>query len=80
MAEKSFRQIEAEITDRGFSALCGDAAYEIQNVTRLLGYLEDELREDYPDMAMKVFEATGQLIRAGITLVNLSKNLDAYGK
>lgn len=64
--EKNFRQIEAEIREKGFSALCKEAATEIQNITRMLGYLG----EIYPELdTLFITPLTSSLITSGMNLM-----------
>ena len=72
MAEKSFRQIEAEIAEKGFAALCNEAALEIQNITRMLGYLLGE----NPEVKKEVDAICAELMRGGIALAELAKKVD----
>lgn len=72
MAEKTFREIEVEIQKKGFAQLCGEAAEEIQNITRGLGYLGD----CYPELKKVIDETTGLLVKAGVELLELSKGVE----
>ena len=72
MAEKTFRQIEAEITEKGFSTLCKEAAEAVQDCTRMLTYLA----ADHPELTDNLASLTGQLILSGMKLVELSKQVD----
>ena len=72
MAEKDFRQIEAEIAEKGFAALCVEAAEAIQNCSRMLSYLA----ADYPELKDSLDALTGHLVLSGIKLVELSKQVD----
>ncbi len=72
MAEKTFRQIEAEITEKGFSTLCKEAAESIQNCTRMLSYLA----ADHIELTDSLAALTGQLIISGVKLIELSKKID----
>lgn len=72
MAEKTFREIEDEIQKKGFAQLCKEAAEEIQNITRELGYLE----ESHPELKKDIDEVTALLIRAGIKLLELSEEAE----
>lgn len=72
MAEKSFRQIEAEIAEKGFSTLCNEAALEIQNITRMLCYLF----EGSPELKKDTDAICAELMRGGIGLAELAKKVD----
>lgn len=71
MAEKSFRQIETEIAEKGFADLCKEAAVEIQNITRMLGYLIGE----HPELKPEIDANCGHLIRSGMSLITLSEKV-----
>ena len=45
MAEKRFRELEADILERGYKAVIHDFIDEAQNFTRVLGYLEEGFGE-----------------------------------
>lgn len=61
MAEKSFRQIEAEIGAKGYKALCTEALYDIQNLTRTLDYLEGAR----PDLKGSIDKVCAYVMRGG---------------
>lgn len=72
MAEKSFRQIEAEIAEKGFATLCNEAALEIQNITRMLGYLLDV----NPEVKKEADAICAYLMRGGVALIELAKKVE----
>lgn len=75
MAEKSFREIEAAIDEKGFKALLNEGAEEIQNITRTLGYLRDRVLDDIA-MIEEIDGACGSLIRSAMALLDLADEVD----
>jgi hypothetical protein len=71
MAEKSFRQIEADIQTKGYKALCTEAVYEIQNLTRTLSYLEGVRA----DLKADIDKVCAYVMRGGIALGSLIEKL-----
>lgn len=68
MAEKSFREIEAEVTEKGFRAVLTEGVCDIQNITRTLGYLLEVTDRDDTQRVAEINAITGVILRAGVAL------------
>lgn len=69
MAEKSFKQIEAEIAEKGFAKMFEETIYDLQNFTRTVSYfLEQYGSEMTEEAAREIHTISGRAIWLGLSI------------